>query len=195
MSSSSSSKTVLPWKTSCVFGGGNIAGSTVRKVPHLAMCGDFTLFMGCNIFTFCSLLLVGTFPTELVSPHSEFICKSYSCVFGVRTGPVVPESFVPVVPQSAGSTGLAAVVPGSLRYYSLKLVFGRFGTDGPGSTGVGAQHLGPVVPGYFSPVVPRARFSVLTKIPQGRYYRALGRYYRTCGTRSAATAGFLSWAI
>ena len=54
MSSSSSSKSVLLWTTCCVFGGGNIVGSTVRKVPHLAMCGDFTLFMGCNIFVGCS---------------------------------------------------------------------------------------------------------------------------------------------
>ena len=82
MSSSSSSKTVLPWKTSCVFGGGNIAGSTVRKVPHLAMCGDFTLFMGGNISIW--VLIVAIFPTKLVSPHLELICKSYSSFrFGV----------------------------------------------------------------------------------------------------------------
>ena len=78
MTSPSASKTVLLWQTSCVFGGGNIAGSTMRKVPHLAMCGDFALFMGCNISTFCSPVLVAIFPTKLVSPHSEFICKSYS---------------------------------------------------------------------------------------------------------------------
>ena len=75
MSSSCSSKSVLLWSTCCVFGGGNIAGSTLRKVPHLAMCGDFTLFMGCNIFW---VLIVAIFPTTLVSPHLEFICKSYS---------------------------------------------------------------------------------------------------------------------
>ena len=57
MTSPSASKTVLLWQTSCVFGGGNIAGSTMRKVPHLAMCGDFALFMGCNIFVaLCSSL-------------------------------------------------------------------------------------------------------------------------------------------
>jgi hypothetical protein len=101
MSSSSSSKSVLLWTTCCVFGGGNIAGSSLRKVPHLAMCGDFTLFMGCNISTklvsphrrylsnnilwrFCWVVIVAIFPTKLVSPHLEFICKSYSSFrFGV----------------------------------------------------------------------------------------------------------------
>ena len=56
---------------------GNMTGSTLSKVPHLHMCGDFALFMVCNISSFCSFLLVGTFPTELVSPHSELLCKSY----------------------------------------------------------------------------------------------------------------------
>ena len=63
---------------------GNMTGSTLSKVPHLHMCGDFALFM---VSSFCSFLLVGTFPTELVSPHSELLCKSYfssgvSAVFG-----------------------------------------------------------------------------------------------------------------
>ena len=56
---------------------GNITGSTLRKVPHLHMCGDFALFMVCNISSFGSPLLVSAFPTELVSNHSEFICKRY----------------------------------------------------------------------------------------------------------------------
>ena len=73
----------------------------MRKVPHLAMCGDFTLFMGCNISTFCSLLLVGTFPTELVSPLSEFICKCYE----------VSGSFVLLSFQAAVVPLEAAVVP------------------------------------------------------------------------------------
>ena len=70
---------------------GNIAGSTLRKAPNLHMYGDFALFMGCNIFTFCSPVLVATFLTELVSPHSEFICKSYfsSGVSAVFRGPEI----------------------------------------------------------------------------------------------------------
>src|SRR5664279_5799868 len=46
-------KTDFGRKTCCVFGSENITGSSLRKVPHLAMCGIFSPLLGINIFTFC----------------------------------------------------------------------------------------------------------------------------------------------
>ena len=42
---------------------GNIIGLSVRKVPHLPMCANLTLFMVLNISTFCREALVVIFPT------------------------------------------------------------------------------------------------------------------------------------
>ena len=58
---------------------GNIIGLFLRKVPHLPMGGEFTLFMVLNISTFFGKALVVTFLTKLVSSHLEFSRKSYGC--------------------------------------------------------------------------------------------------------------------
>src|SRR5664279_6395825 len=53
MTSSGLSKTDFVRKTCFVFGGENITGSSLRKVPHFAMCGIFSPLLGINIFTCC----------------------------------------------------------------------------------------------------------------------------------------------
>ena len=64
----SSSETVLVWKTR--FRCGNITGSTLRKVPHLHMCGDFALFMVCNISNGVGLKSFGVYLQKI----SQFWC-------------------------------------------------------------------------------------------------------------------------
>ena len=43
MTSQGLSKTDFIRKTCCVFGGENITGSSLRKVPHLPMCDNFSI--------------------------------------------------------------------------------------------------------------------------------------------------------
>ena len=77
MTSPSASKTVLLWQTSCVFGGGNIAGSTMRKVPHLALCSSLSFQQSWfhlirSSFAKVIAVLVWLFWTGLLGPDISF---------------------------------------------------------------------------------------------------------------------------
>ena len=77
MTSQGSSKTDFVSKTYCVFGSENLIGSSLRKVPHLPCVVTLSYFEVSRFSLFVWLVLVVILPTKLVSPHSEFICKSY----------------------------------------------------------------------------------------------------------------------
>ena len=64
-------------RTYCVFGGENLTGSSLRKFPHLPCVVTYSYFEVSRFSLFVWLVLVVILPTKLVSPHSEFICKSY----------------------------------------------------------------------------------------------------------------------
>jgi hypothetical protein len=60
-------------------------------VPHIEMLITSKFIVNSPLLvliisTFCEVLLVVSFPTKLVSSHSEFPCKSY-LVFGRAAGP------------------------------------------------------------------------------------------------------------
>ena len=63
---------------------GNIIGLSVRKVPHLPMCVNLTLFMVLNISTFCRPSPCRYLSNKIGSPNLELPCKS-CCRFGVRS--------------------------------------------------------------------------------------------------------------
>ena len=72
-------------RTYCVFGGENLTGSSLRKFPHLPCVVTYSYFEVSRFSLFVWLVLVVILPTKLVSPHSEFICKSYGGFSSFRT--------------------------------------------------------------------------------------------------------------
>ena len=63
-------------KNLCVFGFGDFAGSSMRKVSLFHFLAKSPL-LGFNIFAFYRVAFVVLFPTKLDSLDSDFICKSY----------------------------------------------------------------------------------------------------------------------
>ena len=77
MTRPSSPKTDFVCIFSRVFGFGDFAGLSVRKVSLFHLLAKSPL-LGFNISAFCWVALVVLFPTKLDSPRSEFPSKSYS---------------------------------------------------------------------------------------------------------------------
>ena len=90
-------------KSLCVFGVGDFAGSSMRKVSLFHFLAKSPL-LGFNIFIFCRVALVVLFPTKLDSLDSELPRKSYS-VSGFASFLCWPEVPVPGPVLPLGTSG------------------------------------------------------------------------------------------